>query len=104
VGISPVVTLVVALACAFAVTLMASMALTHPVVGGVRATPQVPVVVETAAYPAWSVATGDTLWTIAQRTRPQADPRAVVLQIQVLNGISTDHVLQAGDVLQLPVE
>lgn len=60
------------------------------------------VVVESSAHPAWTVASGDTLWSIAQRARPGADPRAVVLEIQVLNGLSPAHVLQAGEVLLLP--
>ena len=100
--INPVGALVVAIAAAFLVTLTASVMLGRHVGATEVATPDIPVVVETAAYPAWTVSTGDTLWTIAERTRPQADPRAVVLQIQVLNGITTEHVLQAGDVLQLP--
>lgn len=94
--------LVAAVVGAFAVTLLASMLLTRPLPVTETTAPNLPVVAETAAYPAWTVATGDTLWTIARRTRPQADPRAVVLQIQVLNGVTSDHVLQAGEVLQLP--
>ena len=99
---SPVPALVAAIAAAFLVTLVASVTLGRQVATTEVVLPDAPVVVESTAYPAWTVSTGDTLWTIAERTRPEADPRAVVLQIQVLNGITTEHVLQAGDVLQLP--
>lgn len=102
VRISPVPALVAAIAGAFLLTLVASVTLGRHAGATEVVTPDTPVVVESTAYPAWTVSTGDTLWTIAERTRPQADPRAVVLQIQVLNGITTEHVLQAGDVLQLP--
>lgn len=104
VRISPVAALVAAVVGAFLITLVASMTLGRQVPAAEVVAASAPVVAESAAYPAWTVATGDTLWTIAQRTRPQADPRAVVLQIQVINGITTDHVLRAGDVLQLPAE
>lgn len=63
-----------------------------------------PVVAESAAYPAWTIRGGDTLWSIAQRVAPSADPRAVVLQLQVLNDLAPDADLQPGQVLQLPHE
>ncbi len=94
--------LVIALMGAFLVALALSMT-----VGRAGTAPQVrpatvPALAESAAYPAWTVEPGDTLWTIAQRVRPRADPRAVVLEIQVLNQRAAGDPLQAGDVLQLP--
>ena len=59
-------------------------------------------VAESAAYPAWTVAPGDTLWGIARATAPDADPRATVEVLRTLNGFDAQHVLQVGDVLQLP--
>lgn len=58
--------------------------------------------VESPAYPAYTVLPGDTLWSIAERVNPQADPRGVVLQLRVLNALAGDHVLRPGDVLQVP--
>lgn len=60
------------------------------------------IVAETAAYPAWTVAPGDTLWSIASATAPGADPRATVEVLRTLNGLGADHVLQVGEVLQVP--
>jgi LysM repeat protein len=57
---------------------------------------------ESAAYPAWTVAPSDTLWSIAQATAPGADPRATVEVLRALNGLADDHVLQVGEVLQIP--
>lgn len=45
---------------------------------------------------------GDTLWSVAQRADPAADPRAVVDRIKELNGLQGDAVV-AGAVLQVPV-
>lgn len=45
---------------------------------------------------------GDTLWSVAQRADPGADPRAVVDRIRELNGLQGDAVV-AGVVLQVPV-
>jgi LysM repeat protein len=58
--------------------------------------------VESAAYPAWTVGPGDSLWSIARATAPGADPRATVQVLRTLNGLSPQHVLQVGEVLQLP--
>lgn len=44
---------------------------------------------------------GDTLWAVALRAAPQADPRVTVDRIAKLNGI-TDTVLQPGQRLKLP--
>ena len=48
------------------------------------------------------VQSGDTLWSVAQRADPGADPRAVVDRIKELNGLQGDAVV-AGAVLQVPV-
>ena len=48
------------------------------------------------------VQSGDSLWTIAQRTAPQADPRATIWRIKELNGLS-DSVVQVGQALVVPV-
>lgn len=58
--------------------------------------------VETGGYPAYTVAAGDTLWDIAKATNPQVDPRAVVLQLRVLNNLPADKTLRVGQVLLLP--
>lgn len=92
------------LLAAFLLTLLASV-VAGPA-GARPAGPAVhngPVMAESAAYPAWTIRGGDTLWTIAERVAPSADPRAVVLQLQVLNGLAPDVDLQPGQVLQLPV-
>lgn len=58
---------------------------------------------ETAAQPAYTVAAGDTLWGIAQRSAPATDPRQTVGEIRELNALSSGHVLQPGEVLLMPV-
>jgi nucleoid-associated protein YgaU len=47
------------------------------------------------------VVPGDSLWSIAERFAPRADPRATVQQIVVANALS-GAVLQPGQVLRLP--
>jgi Tfp pilus assembly protein FimV len=94
--------LALAVTAAFLVALAASMTWGGSAVSVDAPRASAAVVVESSAHPAWTVVSGDTLWTVAQQTRPGADPRAVVLEIQVLNGLSPAHVLQAGDVLLLP--
>lgn len=96
----PVLT-ALALVAAFVVALAGSVAIGRPGTPAPRAV-TAPAVAESAAYPAWTVQSGDTLWSIARAVVPQADPRAVVLQLQVLNDLAPGHVLQIGEVLQLP--
>jgi hypothetical protein len=45
---------------------------------------------------------GDTLWAVAQRADPGADPRAVIDRIKELNGLHGNSVVE-GAVLQVPV-
>ncbi len=48
-----------------------------------------------------TVQPGQTLWQIAERTAPGADPRETVQRILDLNGLQTSEV-QAGTALLLP--
>lgn len=48
-----------------------------------------------------TVQPGQTLWQIAERTAPGADPRETVQRILDLNGLHTSEV-QAGTALLLP--
>ena len=48
-----------------------------------------------------TVQPGDTLWAIAERVRPDADPRATVDRIRDMNGLDSG-VAQAGQVLLVP--
>jgi hypothetical protein len=41
---------------------------------------------------------GESLWTIAQDVAPQADPRATVVELKRLNGL-TSSVVQVGQAL-----
>ena len=65
----------------------------HAAQSGTDTTSATPVVV--------TVQAGDTLWTIATRIAPKADPRATIRAIRELNGLSTGAV-QAGQRLVLP--
>ena len=42
---------------------------------------------------------GDTLWSIAQRYRPDEDPRRVVAEIQQDNGVGA--LIRPGDVIRV---
>ena len=44
---------------------------------------------------------GDSLWGIAQRTAPDADPREVVTRIRELNGMRS-NLIQPGQTLLVP--
>ena len=48
-----------------------------------------------------TVRPGDTLWAIAERVRPDADPRATIARIKDMNGL-TSGAAQAGQVLLVP--
>ncbi|MCU0279131.1 MAG: LysM peptidoglycan-binding domain-containing protein [Candidatus Nanopelagicales bacterium] len=60
-----------------------------------------PLVAESAARPAWTVAPGETLWSIAEQVAPGEDPRRVVMELQALNGFGPGHTLQVGEVIQV---
>lgn len=45
---------------------------------------------------------GETLWEIAKRVAPQADPRATVSIIKELNGLSGRASVKAGQELTVP--
>lgn len=45
---------------------------------------------------------GDTLWSVARQLRPDADPRATILEIEQANGL-VDSALRPGQRLVLPV-
>jgi predicted Zn-dependent protease len=47
------------------------------------------------------VQSGDTLWSIATKAAPSADPRVTVEKIRLLNHLDSGGV-QAGEQLQLP--
>jgi nucleoid-associated protein YgaU len=48
------------------------------------------------------VTPGDTLWDIARRVDPAADPRDVIAEIEDLNSLSSDGVLHVGQPLFVP--
>jgi hypothetical protein len=48
-----------------------------------------------------TVQPGDTLWAIAERVRPDADPRGTIARIKDMNGL-TSSAAQAGQVLLVP--
>ena len=51
--------------------------------------------------PTVTVHAGETVWDIAERVAPHADRRALVMQIEALNGLSSGRVV-AGQQLRLP--
>jgi Tfp pilus assembly protein FimV len=96
----PAVRLVVAVVMVFAAALIAF--LMAPTAGSVAPATSVsvgPMVAESAAQPAWTVAPGETLWSIAEQVAPGEDPRRVVLELQALNGFGPGHTLQVGEVI-----
>lgn len=48
------------------------------------------------------VGDGDSLWIIAQRLAPEADPRQTVQQIKDMNGLESS-LIHPGEVLQVPL-
>lgn len=55
---------------------------------------------QTADFEHISVVPGQSLWQIAQSIAPEADPRDVVAEIQMLNGIA--GAIQPGQQLAIP--
>ncbi len=45
---------------------------------------------------------GESLWSIAERAEPTADPRLVVAQIMTANSMTSSSALQAGELLWVP--
>ncbi len=56
-----------------------------------------------AEFETVTIAHGESLWSVAERLVPNADPRDVVLDILTLNGLSSAQV-QPGQVLALPLQ
>jgi len=54
-----------------------------------------------AAESTITVTAGDTLWSLAERVDPDADPRDLIAAIMTLNGLSSPAV-QPGQVLRVP--
>lgn len=63
--------------------------------------PSVGGVAEQAAYPAWTVGAGDTLWTIAETVAPGSDPRVTIEWMRQHNA-GTLQVLQPGQIVIVP--
>lgn len=57
---------------------------------------------QTAAFEYVTVVPGQSLWQIAQSVAPAADPRDVIAEIEVLNGI--DGAIQPGERLAIPAQ
>lgn len=55
---------------------------------------------ETAAFEHVTVMPGQSLWQIAQSIAPEADPRDVIAEIEMLNGIG--GAIQPGEQLAIP--
>lgn len=64
------------------------------------AQPASPQVVGTTAV---TVAPGQSLWAVAEKVNPQADPRVTVHAIADLNGIEPGSTLRSGSTLTVPV-
>lgn len=56
----------------------------------------------TVTFETVTVAPGESLWSIAERLAPNADPRDVLLEIVALNGLPSSQV-QPGQQLALPL-
>jgi LysM repeat protein len=80
------------------VCLVASLASLGPITGAVAA-PETPV--QPVVSQRYVVAPGDTLWAIATTVAQGRDPRAVVYQIERVNGVEADS-LAPGQVLVIP--
>lgn len=55
-----------------------------------------------ASYVPYTVAPGDTVWSIASRITGGADPRPVMSQIIADNHLNAAGAVHAGEVLELP--
>ena len=59
--------------------------------------------VATAAFATVTVVPGDSLWSIASKIAPTADPREVISEISSLNALE-GATLQVGDELAIPAQ
>ncbi len=59
--------------------------------------------VSTATFSTVTVESGESLWTIAERIAPEADPREVVSQLKRLNALE-DSALLAGQTIAIPAQ
>jgi Tfp pilus assembly protein FimV len=90
-------------ALAMLAALPAVIALAIAVIGGSSALASGEQGAPAGTFETVTVASGDTLWSIAQEVAPDADPRDVVAAIAGLNALG-GSVLTAGQQLALPVE
>ncbi len=83
-----------------AVTALLVVGLALPLGGsGGRSHPTGPVLAETGHTLVYTVQPGDTVWSIAQRVNPTADPRPLVAQIEGQTGSDT---VRPGQHIKLP--
>ncbi len=82
-------------ALVLALALVALLALVSLSLGSVNATTDAPQDVVTHV----TVQPGETLWQIARRVAPDADPRDTVARIMTLNGLGDARVLAGQDLL-----
>jgi Tfp pilus assembly protein FimV len=90
-------------ALAMLAALPAVLALAIAVIGGSSALASGEPGAPAGTFETVTVASGDTLWSIAQEVAPDADPRDVVAAIERLNALG-GSVLTAGQHLALPIE
>ncbi len=87
-----------------AAAVLATLALLGPVsraVAGPGAVPRAPSDMRPAALHSYVVRSGDTVWSIAGRLAPGADPRVTVTRILAANRVDPGS-LRPGQVLVLP--
>jgi len=51
-----------------------------------------------------TVESGDSLWTVAERLAPSADPRDVIADLVQLNGLDASGVVSPGQQLAVPTK
>lgn len=88
---------------AFVAALPAVIALAWAVLGGGSALASLETGASAASFETVTVASGDTLWSIAEEIAPAADPRDVVDALASLNAVD-GAALRAGQRLAVPAE